>query len=64
MYPTKLYSVSVTVSSCPEVMALRKYSSTSQQCMEDTVIACIALGDKSFAKIQNQGGFMLISLML
>lgn len=32
--------------------------------MEDTVIACIALGDKSFVKIQNLGGFMLGSLML
>lgn len=32
--------------------------------MEDTVLACIALGDQSFVKIQNQGRFTLKSLML
>lgn len=43
--------------------AQTKHSSTNQQCMEDTATACIARGDESFVHIQNQGGFMLRSLM-
>lgn len=64
MHLARLYSVSSTVSSCPEV---RLYQNTHLQvsgAWEDTVIACIVLGDKSFMKVKNQGGFPLRSLVL